>query len=60
VGIAMANHHATIMKMLQKSGTLNSTELGEILFVSKSQMTHSTEKLMKMGLVEKKPNIKDN
>ena len=59
VGIAIANHHVMIMKILHENGTLSSTEIGEILCVSKSQMTHSTEKLMKMGLVEKRPNIID-
>jgi len=57
--IDIANHHATIMKMLQESGTLSSIELGKELFVSRSQMSHSTKKLMKMGLVEKRPNLID-
>ena len=59
VGIAIASHHVMIMKILHEAGILSSTEIGEVLCVSKSQMTHSTEKLMKMGLVEKRPDIID-
>ena len=55
VGIAIANHHVMIMKVLHETGTLSSTEIGEVLCVSKSQMTHSTEKLMKLGLIKKSP-----
>jgi len=59
VGIAIAYHHVLIMKMLQELGMLNTSELGAMIFVSNAQMTHSTEKLMWLGLIEKDRDIVD-
>lgn len=55
----IAQHHAMIMKMLQESGTLSSSEIGAITSISKAQMTQSIKKLVTMGLIEKQADARD-
>ncbi len=59
VGADMAPHHMMIMKMLQESGPLSSSEIGEMLSIAKSQITHSVDKLVKLGLVEREHDTED-
>jgi DNA-binding MarR family transcriptional regulator len=59
VGIAIAHHHIMIMKTLQELGPLSSSDLAAMVFISNAQMTHSTEKLMWMGLIEKQQDTTD-
>jgi len=58
-GVDIAYHHAVIMITLQEHGVLSSSELGGMICVSKAQMTHSTDKLADMGLVEKQQDAVD-
>jgi len=54
VGADIAPHHMMIMRMIRESGTLSSSEIGGMLSVAKSQMTHSVDKLVRLGMVERK------
>jgi len=58
-GIALAHHHIMIMNMLREFGPLNTSDLGAMVFISHAQMTHSTEKLMWAGLIEKERDAED-
>ena len=55
----MAPHHLKILKMLRESGSLNMSEIGEGIAISQSQMTHSTDKLIKLGMVKRHPIARD-
>jgi DNA-binding MarR family transcriptional regulator len=48
-----------IMKMLHESGTLYSSEIGDGISIAKPQMTHSIDKLIGLGMVERQPDTKD-
>jgi DNA-binding MarR family transcriptional regulator len=58
-GIDIAPHHLMIMKELQESGTLHSSEIGDAISIAKPQMTHAIDKLISMGIVEREPDTKD-
>lgn len=57
---ALAIHHFLILKTLQEFGTLSSSELGAMIFVSRAQMTHSAKKLIDRGLITKKRDVVDH
>ena len=59
VGADIAPHHMMIMKMIQESGPLSSSEIGETLSIAKSQMTHSVDKLIELGMVEREHGTED-
>jgi len=59
VGEDMAPHHLMILKMLRGGGLLNMSEIGEEIAISQSQMTHSTDKLIKLGMIDRQAGIKD-
>jgi DNA-binding MarR family transcriptional regulator len=52
-GEDIAPHHLMILKMLRESGPITIGEIGELIAVSQSQMTHSTDKLIKLGMVKR-------
>jgi len=54
VGVDIAHHHLMLIRMIQESGPLSSSEIGEMLAIAKPQMTHSVDKLVLLGLVERK------
>ena len=54
VGADIAHHHMMIMRMIQESGPLSCSEIGGTLAIAKSQMTHSVDKLIQLGMVERK------
>ena len=58
-GADMAPHHMIIMKVLQESGPLHVTEIAEELAIAKPQMTHSTDKLISLGMIERQPDKQD-
>ena len=58
-GTDIAPHHLMIMKELQESGTLHSSEIGDAISIAKPQMTQSIDKLIGMGMVEREPDTKD-
>ena len=53
IGADIAHHHMMIMRMIQRSGPLSSSEIGEMLAIAKSQMTHSVDRLIRLGMVER-------
>ena len=59
VGIEIGPHHMMIMRRINESGTLSSTEIGETLSIAKSQMTHSIDRLIKLGMVEREHSRED-
>ena len=56
----IAHHHAMIMKILQESGPLSSSEIVAMTSISKAQMTQSIKKLVGMGLIEKQVDASDH
>ena len=58
-GTDIAPHHLMIMKLLQESGTLHSSEIGDAISIAKPQMTHSIDKLIGLGMVEREPDTED-
>ncbi len=55
----IAPHHLMLLRLLYESGPLNMTEIGEEIAVSKPQMTHSTDKLISLGMIERQHDVKD-
>jgi DNA-binding MarR family transcriptional regulator len=53
VGADIAHHHMMIIRTIQGSGPLSSSEIGEMLAIAKSQMTHSVDRLIELGMVER-------
>jgi len=52
LGMDIGIHHVAIMRVLQDHGQATSSEIAESTYISKAQMTHSTGKLIRMGLIE--------
>jgi len=59
VGTDLAPHHLMIMKMLQESDELHISEIAKMVAIAKPQMTHSINKLLGLGMVERQANIDD-
>jgi len=59
LGMDVTPHHIMIMKVLQESGTMHSSEIGESIMIAKPQITHSIDKLIGLGLVERQHDLKD-
>jgi len=53
VGADVAHHHMMIIRMIQTSGPMTSSEIGEMLAIARSQMTHSVDRLIRLGMVER-------
>jgi len=58
-GADIAPHHLMIMKELQESGTLHSSEIGDAISIAKPQVTNSIDKLIELGIVERETDTKD-
>jgi len=52
-GEDLAPHHLMILKMLRDGGLLNMSEIGEEIAISQSQMTHSADKLISRGMIQR-------
>jgi len=55
----IAPHHLMILRVLYEFGPLHMTEVGEEISISRPQMTHSTDKLISLGMVERQHDVKD-
>jgi DNA-binding MarR family transcriptional regulator len=55
----IAKHHFMILKMLQEKEQFYVTEIVQVLGITKSQMTSSVDKLLKLGYVERWADTKD-
>lgn len=58
-GEDMAPHHLMILKMLRDGGLLNMSEIANEIAISQSQMTHSTDRLIELGMIERQAGTKD-
>ncbi len=59
VGADIAHHHMMIIRLIQESGPLSSSEIGEMLAIARSQMTHSVDRLIKLGMVKREHSTED-
>ena len=59
MGREIAVHHLMIMKVLRESGVMHIKEISEITGIAKPQMTHSIDRLIDQGLVERQPDTED-
>ena len=59
VGADIAHHHMMIMRMIEESGPLSSSEIGDMLAIARSQMTHSVDRLIELGMVEREHSKED-
>jgi len=59
LGEDISRHHVMIMRMLDRRGTLHVSEIGKSLLISNPQMTHSIDRLIGLGLVERQPDTTD-
>ncbi len=55
----IAKHHFMILKMLQEKDKFYVTEIVQMLGITKSQMTASVDKLLKLGYVERFADTQD-
>ena len=55
----ISRHHYAIMRMLDELGTVHVSAVGRSLMVSKPQMTHSVDRLIRLGMVERRPDTVD-
>jgi DNA-binding MarR family transcriptional regulator len=56
----IAPHHVVVMKILAEAiGTSHPSELGETVGIAKSQMTHSIDRLIELGMVRRQHDTKD-
>jgi DNA-binding MarR family transcriptional regulator len=55
----MSHHHFIILKSLHESGTLPVSAIGRCVSLSKPEMTHFTDKLADLGLVDRQPDTSD-
>jgi DNA-binding MarR family transcriptional regulator len=58
-GTEIGPHHLMIMKELQESGTLCTSEIGDVISVARPQMTQSIDKLIGIGMVKREHDTKD-
>ena len=59
VGEDITRQHLIVLRALFESGPVHVSEIGEELAISKSQMTHLTDKLMDLGMIERQPDRND-
>lgn len=51
--------HLMILKVLEESGDMLSSEIGDELSIARPQMTYSIDKLISLGMVERQPDTRD-
>jgi len=54
VDIDITPHHFEIVKLLEDQGIMHPSEIGERLQIAKAQMTKLIDKLVELGIVERK------
>ena len=59
MGNGITPQHLMIMRTLLESGPLHVSEIGDELVISKSQMTHLTDKLISLSMIERQPDSGD-
>jgi DNA-binding MarR family transcriptional regulator len=59
LGEGISRYHLEVVKTLEDCGTLHVTEIGEMLLISKPQMTRLIDELIDLGMVERQPDETD-
>jgi DNA-binding MarR family transcriptional regulator len=52
-------HHIAILKVLEEQGVLHIAEIGDNIAISRAQMTHSIDRLLSLGMVERQHDVQD-
>jgi DNA-binding MarR family transcriptional regulator len=55
----LSPHHIAILKVLEEEKELHIAGIGDNMAISKAQMTHSIDKLVSIGMIERIPDIQD-
>ena len=55
LGEGISRYHFEVVKTLDNYGTMHVTEIGEMLLISKPQMTRLIDELIDLGMVERQP-----
>lgn len=55
----VSRYHLEVVKTLEDYGTMHVTEIGEMLLISKPQMTRLIDELIDLGMVERQPDETD-
>ncbi|NQT74422.1 MAG: MarR family transcriptional regulator [Chloroflexi bacterium] len=55
----ISRYHLEVVKTLEDYGTMHVTEIGEMLLISKPQMTRLIDELIDLGMVERQPDETD-
>ncbi len=58
-GIDISRYHFEVLKVLHDSGKMSISELGDILVISKTQMTRLTSELSATGKISREPDPTD-
>jgi DNA-binding MarR family transcriptional regulator len=59
VDVDITPHHFEIVRLLEEEGTLHPSEIGDRLQIAKAQMTKLIDRLVALGIVERKINTTD-
>jgi DNA-binding MarR family transcriptional regulator len=59
IGADITPHHFEIIRLLMEKGTMHVAEIGNRLEIARAQMTQLIEKLVELGIAERKPNPND-
>ena len=55
----LSPHHMVIMKIVEEEGMLHISQIGDIVMISKAQMSQAIDKLIKLGMLERIPDPHD-
>lgn len=55
----VSRYHLEVVKTLEEYGTMHVKEIGDILLISKPQMTRLIDELIDLGIVERQPDEMD-
>jgi len=55
----ISRYHLEVVKTLEDYGTMHVTEIGDMLLISKPQMTRLIDELIDLGMVERQPDETD-
>ncbi len=55
----ISRYHLEVVKTIEDSGTMHVTEIGDMLLISKPQMTRLIDELIDLGMVERQPDETD-
>jgi DNA-binding MarR family transcriptional regulator len=59
IGADITPHHFEIIRLLMEEGTMHVAEIGHRLKIARAQMTQLIEKLVELGIAERKPDAND-